>query len=36
MMNGEEVSVQSSAHFVRDESTQDPMWRLATVSVGSI
>ena len=36
MMNGEEVSVPSSAHFVRDESTQEPMWRLATVAGGSI
>tara|TARA_Y100000310_G_C20418587_1_gene685547 strand:+ start:412 stop:741 length:330 start_codon:yes stop_codon:yes gene_type:complete len=36
MMNGEEVSVPSNAHFVRDESTQEPLWRLATVAGGSI
>ena len=31
-----EVLVPSSAHFVRDEVTQEPLWRLSTVSGGSL
>ena len=30
-----EVLVPSNAHFVRDEQTQEPIWRLSTVSGGS-
>jgi hypothetical protein len=30
-----EVLVPSSAHFVRDEETQESIWRLSTVSGGS-
>ena len=31
-----EVLVPSNAHFVRDEVTQEPIWRLSTVSGGSL
>ena len=31
-----EVLVPSNAHFVRDEVTQEPLWRLSTVSGGSL
>ena len=31
-----EVLVPSNAHFVRDEETQEPIWRLSTVSGGSL
>jgi hypothetical protein len=30
-----EQQVPSTAHFVRDEQTQEPIWRLSTVSGGS-
>ena len=30
-----EVLVPSNAHFVRDEETQEPLWRLSAVSGGS-
>jgi len=30
-----EVLVPSNAHFVRDEVTQEPIWRLSTVGGGS-
>ena len=36
LMSGQEITVPSNAHFVRDEATQEPLWRLATVSGGSI
>ena len=29
-----EVLVPSNAHFVRDEETQEPLWRLPSVSAG--
>ena len=31
-----EVLVPSNAHFVRDEETQEPLWRLSAVSGGSL
>ena len=31
-----EVLVPSNAHFVRDEVTQEPLWRLSAVSGGSL
>ena len=31
-----EELVPSTAHFVRDEETQEPIWRLSTVSGGSL
>ena len=31
-----EVLVPSTAHFVRDEVTQEPLWRLSAVSGGSL
>ena len=31
-----EVLIPSNAHFVRDEETQEPIWRLSTVSGGSL
>ena len=31
-----EITVPSTAHFVRDEETQEPIWRLSTVSGGNL